>query len=94
MAKGFKVGKCWFHHNERGYHAVLNGQDARSACEAQAGRLKAAATAISGIDYDINSMQGVSRIHTRGTTVTQKDFFRERHHHALSMVCGGRKGRR
>lgn len=83
----------WFHHSESGYRAVLNGRDARSACEAQAGRLKAAATAISGIDYDINSMAG-TRIHTRVTTVTQKDFFRERHHHALSMVCGGRKGRR
>ena len=80
----------WYHHSERGYHAVLNGVDARNACEAQAGRLKAAATGISGIDYGINSMSG-TRIHTRVTTVTKADFFRERHHHALSMVCGGRR---
>lgn len=90
MASGFSVGKCWYHHSESGYRAVLNGPDARSACEAWAGRLKAAATGISGIDYHINSMGG-TRIHTRLTTVTRNDFFRERHYHALQMVAGGRR---
>lgn len=46
-------------------------------------------------------MVGITRIHTRVTTVTSSDSWRERHHNALRMACetmggnvGSSKGRK
>lgn len=87
MAKG-----NYFKPSYTGYRAVLNGGDAKIACEFQAGLLTASASSQSGIDYAIDSMQGLNRIHTRVSTATKADFFRERHYHALSIAAGSLGG--
>ena len=75
-----------------GYRAVLNGSEMRHACEERAAQLAASAMRISGIVYDINSRTGLTRIHTRVTTQTKGDFFKENKSHALSTVCGAAGG--
>lgn len=59
----------YFKHNVLGYKQVLQGPDALSFCEAEAARIAAAASAISGDGYDIDSVPGLNRIHTRVTTL-------------------------
>ena len=71
-----------------GYRAIMNGPPALEACEAQGHRLAASAAAQSGIDYDVNSVRGINRIHTRVTTTTVSDYFRERVYGALSIAVG------
>ena len=71
---------------------MLNGSEMRGACEEQAARLAASAMRISGIVYDINSRAGINRIHTRITTQTKSEFWKERQSHALSTVCGAAGG--
>lgn len=94
--KGFKP-------NPAGYRAVLLSGDARKACETAAASLSASASSQSGIDYSIDSMAGMNRIHTRVSTQTREDFFRERRLHALEIAVssaggnvtgGSRTGRR
>lgn len=82
MARG-----SYFKPNYTGYRAVLNGSDAQTACEIRAGSIAASAARQSGISYGIDSMRGLNRIHTRVSTVTREDFFRERSLHALSIAC-------
>jgi len=79
----------------------MQGPDAQNACNIAAYNLAGAASGISGIDYEVNSMVGITRIHTRVTTVTTSDYWRERHHNALRMACetmggnvGSSKGRK
>lgn len=93
--KGFKP-------NPAGYRAVLLSGDARKACETAAASLSASAASQSGIDYGIDTMEGLNRIHTRVSTQTSEDFFRERKYHALEIavssaggnVTGGSRTRR
>lgn len=75
-----------------GYRAIMNGPPALEACEAQGHRLAASAAAQSGIDYDVNSVRGINRIHTRVTTTTVSDYFRERVYGALSIAVGAAGG--
>lgn len=75
-----------------GYRAIMNGPPALEACEAQGHRLAASAAAQSGIDYDVNSVRGINRIHTRVTTTSQSDYFRERVYGALSIAVGAAGG--
>lgn len=70
----------------------MNGPPAIDACEAQAHRLAASAAAQSGIDYDVNSRPGLNRVHTRVTTTTASDYFRERVYGALSIAVGAAGG--
>lgn len=89
-----------FKPNGAGYRAVMNGNELMGVCEAHAGRLAASASSQSGIDYRIDSRQGLNRIHTRVSTVTKVDYFRERSLRALAITAGqygsavGQKGHR
>lgn len=75
-----------------GYRAIMNGPPAIDACEAQGHRLAASAAAQSGIDYDVNSVRGINRIHTRVTTTSESDYYRERVYGALSIAVGAAGG--
>ena len=75
-----------------GYRQVMLGADARSACERAAVMLAASAALQSGIEYGIDSMAGLNRIHTRVSTQTRDDYYRERHYHALSIACSAAGG--
>lgn len=75
-----------------GYRQVMLGTDARSACERAAVTLAASASLQSGIEYGIDSMAGLNRIHTRVSTQTRDDYYRERHYHALSIACSAAGG--
>lgn len=65
----------------------MQGYDVRMACEAKATTIAVSASAQSGIDYGIDSMQGLTRIHTRVSTQTAADYFRERSYNALAIAC-------
>lgn len=82
----------YFKPNRAGYRSVLQGGEIRTACEIKAGALAASASRQSGIDYGIDSMQGLNRIHTRVSTTSRADFFRERSYHALSIAVGSAGG--
>lgn len=79
--------------NPRGYREVLLGDDAKAACEERATFLSYFAARQSGTSYRIDSMRGVNRIHTRVSTVGDKDFFREAHYGALRTSLGMAGGR-
>lgn len=83
----------YFKPNNAGYLAVLNGAEARTACEVRAGALAASAARQSGTSYAIDSMQGLHRIHTRVSTVGAADYFRERQYRALAIAVGASGGR-
>lgn len=82
----------YFKPSYTGYRSVLNGPDAKLACESKAVALAASAARQSGIDYAIDSMQGLNRIHTRVSTTSKADFFKERRYHALSIALGSMLG--
>lgn len=82
------MAKNWFKHSESGYREVMQGADVMQVCEAQAHNIAASASGMSGIDYAIDSVKGLNRIHTRVSTVTKTDFFRERSYRALQIACG------
>jgi len=77
-----------FRANYAGYRAVMLGSEVRTACEVQAGAIAASAARQSGTDYRIDSVDGLNRIHTRVSTQTDADYYRERHYHALSIALG------
>lgn len=82
-----------FYPNVMGYRDVMNSHnEVMDACQRQGMALAGAASAISGIDYMVDSITGINRVHTRVSTVTLKDFFRERHYHALSAAVGAAGG--
>ena len=87
MARGGK-----FYANYVGYRSIMNGAPGIDACELAADAIRGAATAISGIDYYVDSMRGLNRIHTRVSTVTDSDRFRERRHNALATACASMGG--
>lgn len=66
----------------------MQGREVRTACEVQAGSIAASAARQSGTDYRIDSVEGLNRIHTRVSTQTKADYYRERHYHALSIALG------
>lgn len=63
-----------------------------TACEIKAGAIAASAARQSGTTYQIDSIVGINRIHTRVSTVGSKDFFREAHYGALSIALGSMGG--
>ena len=82
-----------FKPNYNGYREVMNGPDAMRACEAQAHSLAGSASAQSGMDYTVDSMRGLNRIHTRvSTDGTIQSYMRERHYGALSIALGAAGG--
>lgn len=81
-----------FEANFMGFREIMNGPAGIDACERAAAELSASATAQSGIDYGIDSMRGLNRIHTRVSTQTDKDRFRERHYGALATACSAMGG--
>lgn len=81
-----------FKRNPKGYREVLLSGDARRACERAAASLAASAASKSGTDYGIDSMEGLKRIHTRVSTQTSEDFFRERKYHALEIAVSSAGG--
>lgn len=85
MASGFKASYT-------GYRAIMNGHEVMTACQMRGESLAASASAQSGIDYDVNSRPGLNRIHTRVTTVSASDYFRERVYGALSIAVGSAGG--
>lgn len=87
MAKG-----NYFKPSHTGYRDVMLSGEIRTVCEVKAGSLAASAARQSGIAYGIDSMAGLSRIHTRVSTQTRDDFYRERHYHALSIAVGAAGG--
>ncbi len=82
----------YFKPNGAGYLAVLNGPDARAACEGEAAVLAVSASYQSGIDYAIDSIRGLTRIHTRVSTSGSADFYRERSYRALAIALGSAGG--
>lgn len=82
------ASKNWYHHSESGYREVMQSVEIRNACEVQAGSLAASAARQSGIDYTIDSMNGLTRIHTRVSTSGAADFHRERNIRALTIAVG------
>lgn len=66
--------------------------DVMTECERQANSLAGFAAGLSGIDYMVDSQVGMNRVHTRVSTVTNADFYRERHYHALSIALGANGG--
>lgn len=76
-----------------GYREVMNGPDAMAACEKQAASLAGSASAQSGMTYEIDSIRGLNRIHTRvSTDGTIQSYMRERHYGALSIALGAAGG--
>ena len=86
------MARSGFRPNYAGYRAVLLGNEARYACERAASTIAASAAGQSGIDYGIDSMQGLTRIHTRVSTQTTQDYYRERSYRALSIAVGAAGG--
>lgn len=76
-----------FKPNYTGYRAVMNGPDAMAACEKKGYEISASASAQSGMDYVVDSMRGLNRIHTRvSTDGTIQSYMRERVYGALSIA--------
>lgn len=83
----------YFKPSWHGYRVVMNSSnDVMDACEVKAGAIAASAERQSGIDYMVDSRLGMNRIHTRVSTVTKADYYRERHYHALSIALGAAGG--
>ena len=79
----------YFKPNAMGYRAVMNSRnDVMDVCELRAGSIAASAARQTGIDYLVDSQVGLNRIHTRVSTVTEQDYYRERHYHSLSIAIG------
>lgn len=88
MARGNYFKPSW-----HGYRYVMNSHnDVMTACEIRAGAIAGFASGLSGIDYMVDSQVGMNRVHTRVSTVTNADFYRERHYHALSIALGANGG--
>lgn len=82
------MAKSGFRPNVVTYRQIMNGDaGVISACEIAAHHISASAAVQSGTDYMVDSMRGLNRIHTRVSTSTVKDFFRESHYHALAIAC-------
>lgn len=76
-----------------GYRSVMNSHnEVMTACEVKGGAIAASASRQSGIDYRVDSVIGLNRVHTRVSTVTSADYFRERHYHALSIATSSMGG--
>lgn len=79
--------------NPLGYREVMNGQRMLSHCQSVGEQLAASAAVQSGIDYTVDSMRGLNRIHTRVKTPTDwPSYMRERHYGALAITAGSQPG--
>lgn len=75
--------------NPLGYREVLNGRVTLAEMQSRGEMIAASATGQSGIDYVVDSQQGLNRIHTRVTTPADVSYFmRERSYMALAVVAG------
>lgn len=84
MAKGNR-----FKPNRIGYQAIMNSNnEVMSMGETQGHLLATSASSQSGIDYRVDSRTGLNRFHVRVSTVTSKDYYRERHYKALAIAVG------
>lgn len=88
MAKNGRFKPSW-----SGYRQVLQGDDVMQALEGKAAILAGRATAISGHAYTIDSVVGLTRIHTRITTLeTWPSRMNEIRTHALASQAQGKYG--
>lgn len=76
-----------------GYRNVMNSHNqVQTACEMKAESIAASASTQSGAVYSVDSRLGLTRLHTRVSTVGAKEYYRERHYHALSIALGSMGG--
>lgn len=88
MARGNYFKPSW-----HGYRNVMNSHnEVWTACEMRGASIAASAEAQSGIGYSVDTRLGMTRVHTRVSTVTKKDYYRERFYHALSIAIGSTGG--
>ena len=78
--------------NAMGYREVLNGRVTLSEMQTRGEVLAASAARQSGIDYVVDSQQGLNRIHTRvstppGSVNGRSPYLRERALRALAVVA-------
>lgn len=79
--------------NPVGYHYVMDSNnEVWRQCELKGYELAMSASAQSGTTYRVDTIKGLNRVHTRVSTQTSRDYFRERHYHALSIALGALGG--
>lgn len=76
-----------------GYRNVMNSHnEVMTACQMKGESIAASAATQTGVDYSVDSRLGMNRVHTRVSTVGAKEYYRERHYHALSIALGSMGG--
>lgn len=79
--------------NGLGYREVMNGRATMRELQDRGELVAASAARQSGIDYVVDSQQGLNRIHTRVSTPGDwASYFRERHYRALLIATNGGYG--
>ncbi len=79
----------YFKPSWHGYRNVMNSNnEVMTACQTRGETLAASASRQSGTEYVVDSRLGMTRVHTRVSTASAKDYFRERHYRALSIAIG------
>ena len=83
----------YFKPSWHGYRNVMNSHNqVMTACQMKGESIAASASIQSGSEYLVDSRIGMTRVHTRVSTVGSKEYFRERHYHALSIALGSMGG--
>lgn len=91
-----------FKPNRQGYLEVLNGDEMFRECTLRGDEVAISASRQSGIDYAVDTIRGMYRIHTRvtsppaftlddeGSRHWNSDYFRESNYRALNIAAATR----